>query len=146
MNRTYAIDCRQKIGKNVILFGWINTIRDHGKVIFYDLRDSSAIIQAVAKSDFKVGSEDVVKIEGIVKARPKNIINPNIPTGEIEVEIQSLEIISKSQTLPFPIDTDGLDIEEALRLKYRYLDLRRERLVKNLKLRHQIISTMRQFF
>lgn len=145
IQRTLAIDCNHKVGQKVILFGWINTIRDHGKISFYDLRDASGIIQTVAKQTFEVGPEDVVKIEGQVKKRPASLINKNLETGEIEVEVQSLEVISKAQTPPFPIDTDGLDIEEALRLKYRYLDLRRPRLQKNLKSRHQMISYMRQF-
>lgn len=145
MNRTLAIDCNKKVGQKVTLLGWINTIRDHGKITFYDLRDASGLIQTVARQPFDVASEDVVKIEGKVKERPQNLINPNLETGKIEVEIETLEIISKSQTPPFPIETPGLDIEEALRLKYRYLDLRRPRLQENLKLRHQMISQMRQF-
>lgn len=145
MNRTLAIDCNKKIGQKVVLYGWVNTVRDHGKVSFYDLRDASALIQTVAKKNYQVGEQDVVKIEGLVKDRPQNLVNVNIPTGKIEIEIESLEIISKSQTSPFPIATDGLDIEESLRLKYRYLDLRRQRLKTNLTLRHQMISYMRQF-
>lgn len=145
MNRTLAVDCNHQIGKKVTLFGWINTIRDHGRIAFYDLRDASGVIQTVAKQKQDVSEEDVVKIEGVVKKRPENLINKNIPTGEIEIEIESLQIIAKSQTPPFPIDTVGRNIDESLRLKYRYLDLRRPRLQKNLKLRHQMISHMRQF-
>ena len=145
MNRTLAIDCNKKIGQKVLLFGWINTVRDHGKIAFYDLRDITTTIQTVATKKFEVGTQDVVKIEGIVKKRPANLINPNIPTGKIEIAIESLEIISKANVLPFPIDTEGHDIEESLRLKYRYLDLRRPRLKENLKLRYQMISYMRQF-
>lgn len=145
MTRTQALDCNHKIGQKVTLFGWINTIRDHGKIAFYDLRDASGVIQTVAKQKLDVSDEDVVKIEGVVKKRPENLINKHVPTGEIEIEIESLEIVAKSQTLPFPTNTEGLDIDESLRLKYRYLDLRRPRLQKNLKLRHQMISHMRQF-
>ena len=145
MTRTLALDCKGKVGQKVTLFGWINTVRDHGKITFYDLRDVSGIIQTVAKKRFDVSSEDVVKIEGVVTKRPQNLINPQIATGEIEVAVDSLKVISKSETLPFPIDDSGLDIEETLRLKYRYLDLRRERLVVNLKLRHQMINFMRQY-
>lgn len=145
MTRTLAADCNQQVGEKVTLFGWINTVRDHGKITFFDLRDASGIIQTVTKQAYDVGPEDVVKIEGTVKKRPPNLINKNLETGEIEVEIENLEVISKAQTPPFPIDTEGLDIEEALRLKYRYLDLRRPRLQKNLHLRHQMISYMRQF-
>lgn len=145
MTRILAAECNHNVGKKVVLMGWINTVRDHGKITFFDLRDVSGIIQTVAKKPFEVSPEDVVKIEGTVKKRPENLVNKNLETGEIEVEVESLEIINKSQTPPFPIDTDGLDIEEALRLKYRYLDLRRWRLQKNLRLRHQMISYMRQF-
>lgn len=145
MNRTLALDCKEHIGKKVTLMGWINTIRDHGKISFYDLRDVSGIIQTVAKKQYEVGHEYVVKIEGLVKKRPENLINKNIPTGEIELEIESLEVISIARTLPIPIEGDGYDIDEKLRLKYRYLDLRRQRLQTNLKLRFQMLSFMRQF-
>jgi aspartyl-tRNA synthetase len=145
MNRTLAVECNGKVGQKATLFGWVNSIRDHGKITFIDLRDISGVIQTIAKEDFGAGCEDVVKIEGTVKNRPQHLINENIETGKIEIEIEKLEIINKSKTPPFPIDTDGLDIEESLRLKYRYLDLRRERLQKNLRLRHKMISFMRQF-
>ncbi|MBI2328022.1 aspartate--tRNA ligase [Candidatus Curtissbacteria bacterium] len=145
MNRTLAVETSKKIGEKVVLFGWINTIRDHGKVSFYDLRDASGIVQTVTREGFDVSSEDAVKIVGTVKERPKNLVNPNIETGKVEIEIESCEIISKAHELPFPVDGDGLDIDEALRLKYRYLDLRRPRLQKNIKMRHEMISFMRQF-
>ncbi len=143
--RTLAVEANHKIGQKVTLFGWANVVRDHGKITFIDLRDMSGIIQAVAKKDYGVTPEDVIKIEGTVKKRPEKLINPNLPTGEIEIEVENLEILNKAKTPPFPIETNGLDIEEALRLKYRYLDLRRPRMSQNLKLRHQMISLMRQF-
>lgn len=145
MARTYVAATAKKIDEKVTLFGWVNTVRDHGRISFYDIRDASGIVQTVAKKQFEVSTEDVVKIEGTVKNRPENLINKNIPTGEIEVEIESLEVISKAQTSPIPIEGDGYDIEENMRLKYRYLDLRRPRLQSNLKLRYQMISHMRQF-
>jgi len=145
MNRTLAVDTNGKVGQKVTLYGWVNVIRDHGKITFIDLRDMSGLIQTVAKKDFGVSTEDVVKIEGTVKKRPQNLINQNLPTGEIEIEVENIEILNKANTPPFPIETDGLDIEESLRLKYRYLDLRRERMQKNLRIRHQVISHMRQF-
>ncbi len=145
MDRTLAVEANEKIGEKITLYGWINTVRDHGKISFYDLRDISGIIQTVSKKSYEVSQEDVVKIEGTVKERPQNLVNLNIPTGKIEIEIENLEIISKSQTPPFPIDTEGIDIEEALRLKYRYLDLRRPRLHQNIKMRHKMISAMRRF-
>jgi len=145
MNRTLAVETSNKIGEKIVLFGWINTVRDHGKVSFYDMRDASGIVQTVTRQGFDVTSEDVVKILGTVKARPENLVNPNIETGKVEVEIESLEVLSRARELPFPIDGDGLDIDEALRLKYRYLDLRRPRLNANIKMRHEMISFMRKF-
>ncbi len=143
--RTLAVEANQKVGQKVTLMGWANVVRDHGKITFIDLRDMSGIIQTVAKKDYGVSPEDVIKIEGTVKKRPEKLINKNLETGEIEIEIENLEILNKSKTPPFPVDSDGLDIEEALRLKYRYLDLRRPRMAKNLKLRHEMTSFMRQF-
>ena len=145
MNRTLAVDCINKDGQIVTLFGWVNTVRDHGKITFVDLRDVSGIIQAVSKKSYDVSDEDVIKIEGKVKNRPEKLVNPNIATGKIEIEIESIKVINKANTLPFPINDSGLDVDESLRLKYRFLDLRRERLQKNLKLRHEMISFMRQF-
>src|SRR3990167_2470628 len=131
MNRTLAVDCINKDGQKVTFFGWVNTVRDHGKITFVDLRDVSGIIQAVSKKSYDVSAEDVIKIEGKVKNRPEKLVNPNIATGKIEIEIESIKIINKANTLPFPIDDSGLDVDESLRLKYRFLDLRRERLQKN---------------
>lgn len=145
MSYVLALDCNQKIDKKVTLRGFVDTIRDHGKVAFLDLRDISGIIQVVVRGAFDINCEDVVEIEGVVKKRPENLVNLNIETGKIEIQAESISIISKSQTLPFPIDNDGLDIEESLRLKYRYLDLRRARLKKNLKLRHEMLLYMREF-
>lgn len=145
MNRTLVNQCNHKVRSKVLLFGWINTIRDHGKIIFLDLKDFTGIIQTVFKDKPEVSEGDVVKVEGLVKKRPQNMINPDLATGQIEVEIEKLVIIAKSKTPPFPIDSEGQDIEEALRLKYRYLDLRRERLQKNLKLRFAMIAYMRKF-
>lgn len=145
MNRTLAVETSKKVGEKVVLFGWINTIRDHGKISFYDVRDASGIVQTVSREGLSVSGEDVVKIVGTVKERPEKLVNPNLETGKVEVEVESHEVLSKARELPFPIDSDGLDIDEALRLKYRYLDLRRPRLQKNLKLRHSMISFMRDF-
>lgn len=145
MSYVLALDCNQKVNEKVTLRGFIDTIRDHGKVTFLDLRDISGIIQVVVRGAFDINCEDVVEIEGVVKKRPENLVNLNIETGKIEIQAESISIISKSQTLPFPIDSDGLDIEESLRLKYRYLDLRRARLKKNLRLRHEMLLYMREF-
>jgi len=147
MIRCLASETIKKIGEEVILYGWIATVRSHGKITFIDLRDRTGIVQTVDVSrKIAIGCEDVVKIVGIVRKRPEKMINPKITTGTVEVEIKELEIISKAAELPFPIDTDGYDINEEIRMKYRYLDLRRKRLAKNLRLRHRLIQGVRDGF
>lgn len=142
--RTLAGETIKKIGKKVALFGWVNSRRDHGKVVFIDLRDRSGLVQVVLR-DLKVDprDEDVLKVEGEVVKRSAETVNPDLPTGKVEVKASKIEILAKAETPPFDIHADGRDIEEALRLKYRYLDLRRPRLRKNLKLRHQAINFIR---
>ncbi|MFZ3073910.1 MAG: aspartate--tRNA ligase [Minisyncoccales bacterium] len=150
--RTLVGDLPAAVGRIVRVCGWVQTVRAHGKVIFFDLRDRSGIIQAVVipkMADFDlakdVRSEWVVSLVGTVNARPANMVNDKIATGGIELFVESMEILSKAETLPITIDTDGYDISEDKRLKYRYLDLRRERLHRNLVVRHKVISFMRQF-
>lgn len=146
MERILASQTPGKIGQEVQLSGWVSSRRDHGKLVFIDLRDRSGIVQVMG--DQKLGdlrTEDVVEIEGLVKSRPKEMVNPKIPTGEIEVETRRVKVLAKAAELPFPIDTDGLEINEEVRLKYRYLDLRRSRLQKNLRLRHRVIKFIRNF-
>lgn len=126
--------------------GWAQSIRDHGKISFIDLRDRTGMIQTVLsgkKAD--VGAEDVVRITGTVKERPKNLINPKLATGTIEVEIRDLEILNKAKELPFPIDSDGYDINEEIRTKYRYLDIRRDRMSRNLRLRSAVTTFIRNY-
>jgi aspartyl-tRNA synthetase len=146
MIRTLSLETIDKVGKEVTLYGWVNTRRDHGKIIFIDLRDRSGIVQTVYTGDkLDISSEDVVKIVGVVKKRPEKMINPKIPTGTVEVEVKNIEIIAESKELPFPIDTDGYEIEEEVRLKYRYLDLRRSRMTRNLKVKSQAITIIKNF-
>lgn len=146
MDRVLAKDVNQYIGKEIQLFGWVQTIRSHGKIAFIDLRDRSGVVQAVlAGLDMKVGDEDVIKISGIAKKRPEKMINPNIPSGDVEIEIKKLEIISSAKPLPFPINSPGYDIDEDIRLKYRYLDLRRQRMSGNMRLRFQVEMFLRNF-
>ena len=140
------------MGKRVHLFGFIISKRDHGSVVFVDLKDLSGICQVVffkTSSYFKLSKElsewDVVEIKGKVNLRPKGTQNPKIESGLYEVEADFLKILSKAKTLPIPVDDDGYQISEELRLKYRYLDLRRERLQRNLKIRHQIFNFIREF-
>lgn len=143
--------------KEITLMGWVAVRRDHGKIIFIDVRDRSGIAQCI----FNIGTSDapqrgtsdvqklrpewVVKISGVVVARPKNMINANIASGKWEIKATALEILNEAHTPPITIDTDGYEIGEESRLKYRYLDLRRPRLQKNLIARHTIISFMRDW-
>jgi len=145
MKNLQVTETKNLSGKKVTLHGRAETIRDHGKVTFIDLADFSGIVQTVTREKFDISPQDVLEIKGLVKKRPDNLINKEIETGQVEVEIKSLKIISKAKTPPIPTDGDGSDIEEDLRLKYRYLDLRRKRLQKNLKLRHKVASLAREF-
>jgi len=142
-----------KENQEVELKGWVDTRRDHGKLIFIDLRDRSGICQIVFlpkdkelyKLANKLRSEWVVKIIGVVSQRPKGMENPAIITGNLEIQVKNLEIINQSETLPISIDTDGHEIGEDVRMKYRYLDLRRKRLQKNLRNRAKVIKFIRDF-
>ncbi len=137
----------------MVLAGWVETRRDHGGLIFIDLRDRAGITQIVFSMDTNqaalsiadaVRSEYVVAVKGKVFMRPEGTANPDRPTGEIEVYINQIEILNTSKTPPFPL-TDDTDASEALKLKYRYLDLRRRPLQKALMTRHRICATVRRF-
>ena len=153
MRRILAAETAGKAGERVRVAGWVAVRRDHGKLIFIDLRDASGVLQVVFRPDDvalhaeaeKLRPEWVVAVEGTVKERPKGMENEEIPTGTVELPAEKLEILNEAKTPPFPIDTDGLDIEEELRLKYRYLDLRRERLKKNLRLRSRFVEACRKY-
>lgn len=141
--RILARETPHKVGVTVFLQGWVNTRRDHGKITFLDLRDRSGLVQLVC-SGIDARSEDVVEVTGLVKSRPESMVNPKLETGTVEVEVKELKILSHAKELPFPLDTDGKEINEEIRLKYRYLDLRRPRLQKNIKLRSTFIDLVRQ--
>lgn len=147
MERTLTKDTISKIGETVLLKGWVNARRDHGKIIFLDFRDRWGVVQVVISPETagKIAPEWVLAVTGIVKKRPENLINSKIETGAVEIEAQKIEVLSESETLPFPIDTSGLEIDEETRLKFRYLDLRRERMKKNLEYRNKVIRKMREF-
>ncbi|WP_368294410.1 aspartate--tRNA ligase [Dehalobacter sp. TBBPA1] len=144
---------RKNAGEKVKLLGWVQTRRDHGGVIFVDLRDRSGIVQIVFNPDMpanafnqaeKLRSEYVIKAEGLVRVRPEGSENPNMVTGEIEVVIENLEILNKAKTPPFYIQ-DNVDVDESVRLKHRYLDLRRTEMQNIFKIRHQVTKIMRDF-
>lgn len=146
MQRTLIADTVHAIGESVYIQGWVNKRRDHGKIMFLDIRDRSGVVQTVAtKALADARSEYVVAVIGTVKKRPEGLINPKIATGTIEIEVEQLTILSPSRELPFPLDSEGHDINEEIRLQYRYLDLRRERLQNNIKLRSRFVDMCRQF-
>jgi aspartyl-tRNA synthetase len=145
MKKYSIIETLQKVDSEVELYGWVHSKRDHKKIVFLDLRDRTGLIQVVGNETFKeLSHEDVVKINGLVKKRPEKLVNPNIKTGTIELEAHSFEILGKAKTPPIPIDSDGNEIEEDIRLKYRYLDLRRARLTNMLKLRSDYVYALRE--
>ncbi len=147
MDRVLILDCNSKVGEDVKICGWVATRRDHGKIVFLDIRDRTGIIQAVATGEQlgDLGTEDVVEILGKVVERGEKMVNDKIPTGKIELQVKQLKILSKADTLPIPIDDDGHDISEETRLKYRYLDLRRPRMTRNLRVRSQMTSFIRNY-
>lgn len=144
---------KKDIGREVLLYGWVQTRRDHGGVIFLDIRDRYGITQLICNPDIsplthqraqKIRSEYVLQAKGEVCARPEGSGNSNITTGEIEVIVSDLEILSSSKALPFMIEDDA-DLSENIRLRYRFLDLRRPKMQKNLVLRHNVSRRIREF-
>lgn len=144
------------VNQEVELYGWVNRVRDIGNLIFIDLRDRTGIVQLVVNSQNipnfeqikEISNEYVIKVRGKVIQRPKDKINVKISTGEYEVDVKNIEIISKSLPLPFNINEEEykeISTDESLRLKYRYLDLRRPKMFKNLYFRHKLIKKMRDF-
>ncbi|HET8894806.1 MAG TPA: aspartate--tRNA ligase, partial [Gaiellaceae bacterium] len=138
-------------GKRVTLAGWVNTRRDHGGLVFIDVRDFSGAVQLVINPErapqpagvaHELRNEFVIKAEGEVVKRAADAVNPNIPTGEVEVQVDTLEIVSRSVPLPFQLDEENVD--ENLRLKYRWLDMRTERMQRNLRLSHTAIAAIRR--
>jgi len=153
MTRTEIKETKNCVNQKVKVCGWVQTVRSHGKILFIDLRDRSGILQVVftPKNEKlyelaqKLRPEWVILVEGEIQKRPAGMLNPKIETGSIELHSEKLEVFSEAKTLPFAIDTTGYEINEEKRLKYRYLDLRRERLRKNLEMRQKVIQFMRNF-
>ena len=138
------------VGETVRLSGWVHRIRDHGGVLFIDLRDHYGITQVLADEDSpvfhaleKVRSEWVIRIDGVVKARDQSLINKNIPTGEVEIFIRDLEVLGASEELPLPVFGEP-DYPEEVRLKYRFLDLRREGMHNRMMLRSNVVASLRK--
>lgn len=154
MERILIKDSITKINETIVLNGWVSVRRDHGKIIFIDFRDRSGVIQCVVvpqnEEAYKIAEtlrpEWVLEINGVVKERPEKMINLNVATGKIEIEVLSVKVLNEAKTSPFEISgKDGYEVNEETRLKYRYLDLRRERLLHNLILRHKVIKFIRDF-
>jgi len=133
------------MGNEVILMGWAHRRRDHGGVIFIDLRDRTGIVQVVFNPEAgKDRSEFVLAVKGVVRKRPAGMENPSLKTGEIEVLVSQLEILNEAKTPPFSFDEE--DLSENIRLKYRYLDLRRPAIQQNLFLRSKLAAATRNYF
>lgn len=155
MQRTWNSETPSKVGETVKLNGWAKSIRRMGdKLVFIDLRDGSAVVQVVCyKPDMdeetkkvvdEVGIEYVLEIEGVVQARGAKQVNPEMVTGTVEVGVKALKILNNAKTPPFEVDKDTIGVNEELRLKYRYLDLRSDRLQKNIRLRNDYVQACRQ--
>src|SRR5437868_592671 len=143
----------EHIGKQLILQGWVHTVRDHGGLIFVDLRDRAGIVQVVVNpatnaAAFEVASglhdEYVIEVAGSVERRPQGSENSRIATGEVEVHATSVVVLNPCLPLPFPVAEEA-QVDERLRLQYRYIDLRRPRMARNLVLRHRVIKFIRDF-
>ena len=143
---------RSLVDKKINVSGWVNRSRDHGNLLFIDLRDSSSLLQCVVDNSSKVfedlskiKNEDVLSISGTIKKRSEDTINSNLESGEVELQIESFELLSSCfKPLPLEVNSDN-DYGEEVRLKYRYLDLRRSKMQQNIKLRHEVINFVRSF-
>jgi len=155
MMRTHrAGDLRaEHVGTAVVVCGWVAHRRDHGGVTFVDLRDREGVVQLVfhpedapeahaAAQDLK--TESVIRVAGTVARRPEGTVNPHLPTGEVEIPVATVEVLSEADTPPFPIE-DRIEADENLRLQFRYLDLRRPEMTRMLELRHRVISIIRRY-
>lgn len=145
MQRTLIKDTSNKVGEKVLLQGWVETKRDHGKLTFIDLRDRTGVVQCVGYQKMgELTTESVVEIKATVKARPEKMVNPNLPTGTVEVDVEEYTVLNKAQEMPIQVDGDGYEIGEDVRLRYRYLDLRRKRMQQNMRLRSQYFHAIRE--
>ena len=154
--RTMMIETKGLVGEEVVVSGWVHNRRDMGKIVFLDLRDRSGLLQTVCVpselSEKSAGivndvrSEYCVSVRGIVQKRSAKQINANLPTGEVELLAKEIEVLNPSKTPPFELDKDTREINEELRLKYRYLDLRSPRMLKNLDSSRQVSSRHFEIF
>ncbi len=144
MTRLLIKDVTEKFDETVFLQGWVATKRDHGKLTFIDLRDRTGIVQCVGFGKMgELTTESVIELIGTVKKRPERMINPHIQTGTVEISVDEYAILNKAEELPIQIDTQGHEISEEVRLRYRYLDLRRDRMQKIIRLRSAYLNALR---
>ncbi len=152
-NRTYTNEVSGKVGQTVTLAGWVHVRRDQGKMVFFDLRDMNGLIQCVVLPSHaeavekakEIRPEWVIRVEGIVNKRPEKNVNPNMASGDVELEVTAIEVLNKAETPPFELNTDTMHVTEEIRLKYRYLDLRTERMQKNIRNRDKIVGFFRDY-
>ena len=153
MTRTLVRELTAKVGEIVTVSGWVHARRDHGGLIFIDLRDHTDIIQLVIQPEKaeaftlaeQVRDEFVISVAGLIKERDESLKNPNIPTGSIELVADELRVLNRSEALPIPIHSDTPQASEELRLKYRYLDLRRSKMQDMLKKRSAYYRILRDY-
>jgi len=144
VERTLIFETPKKVGEKLRLEGWVNSIRDHGKITFIDLRDRSGIVQCVGKDLERISPESVIEIIGTVAARPEKLVNPNLKTGAVEVQIEKSKIISKAAELPFDIGTEDLNLELPTLLDYRSLTLRHPKQKAIFKVQSILVDAFRQ--
>lgn len=148
--RIYTKDTPNYIDQKITIYGWIETRRDHGSITFLDIRDRWGLIQAVLTKKTKGPVKDlrpeyVISVQGMVVRRPAKLVNPKIVSGTVELQASAVEIINSAKTPPFELDQDTRSVDEELRLRYRYLDLRTERMKQNIVLRHRTMQLVRNF-
>jgi len=154
MQRTYIKDLKSLTGGEATIAGWVDVRRDQGKLVFFDFRDMTGKVQGVVLPNqtevhdvaAKIRTEWVVEVTGKVNARPERAVQKDKQNGDIELEITGLKVLNEAETPAFDISGDGKDINEEIRLKYRYLDLRRDRMQKNIRIRHQMTQFIRNFY
>lgn len=154
MDRVLAADTTGKVGEKVSVYGWVHARRDHGRLIFIDLRDRSGLLQVVFwgggdqdlfKQAESLRSEYVVAITGTVQKRNEKQVNPDLPTGTVELAAETLEILNESETPPIEVAVEDSEVGEETRLKYRYIDLRRARMQRNIRLRSDFVQKCREY-
>ncbi len=135
------------IGKEIKLCGWVHRRRDHGGLVFIDLRDGTGIVQIVSPPQLAqpLHNEYAIQVLGVVRRRPEGTANSQLTSGEVEVDVREIIIFNSSIPLPFPLEDEYIEVGEDVRLKYRYLDLRRPEMAKKFRLRHQITQYVRDF-